>query len=193
MATTETSPDSSDEGPTRLPGDRPWPEDVARMLRVDHAGEYGAARIYDGQLAVMGNRHPAAAHIRRMREQEIAHLERFDTLLNQRQVRPTLLAPLWHVAGFALGAATALAGPRAAMACTAAVEEAIDEHYAAQEQRLDGRDAELHDVVSRFRADENEHRDLAVSHGAEEVPGYPLLAGAIKAGCRLAIGLSKRL
>lgn len=180
-------------GPRYLPGDRPWREDVARMLRVDHAGEYGAARIYDGQLAVMGNRHPAAAEIRRMREQEVRHLQSFDELLNERRVRPTLLAPLWHVAGFALGAATALAGPRAAMACTAAVEEVIDTHYAGQEKALAGHDEALGSMVSAFRADEAEHRDTAIAHGAQDLPAYPLFAGIIKTGCRAAIWLSKRL
>ena len=187
----ETGHEPPIAGPTRLPGDRPWREDVARMLRVDHAGEYGAARIYDGQLAVMGNRHPAAALIRKMREQEARHLASFDRMLLQRRVRPTLLAPLWHVAGFVLGAATALAGPRAAMACTAAVEEAIDDHYARQQAVLDEHDPELRALVDAFRKDEAEHHDIAIAQGARRVPGYPLLAGAIKAGCRLAIRLSK--
>ncbi|RME68008.1 MAG: demethoxyubiquinone hydroxylase family protein [Alphaproteobacteria bacterium] len=191
--TKTAKPEQPDTGPTRLPGDRPWHEDVARMLRVDHAGEYGAARIYDGQLSVMGDRHPAAKIIRRMREQEVRHLETFDRLLDERRVRPTLLTPLWHAAGFALGAATALAGPRTAMACTAAVEEVIDDHYAAQEAALEGHDAELSTVIGNFREDENEHRDLAIRHGARDVPGYPLLAGAIKVGCRLAIWMSKRI
>ncbi len=165
------------------------------MIRVDHAGEFGALRIYEGQLAVLGTRprdRKAVAAIRRMAEQESRHLERFDRLVNERKVRPTALSPLWRVAGFALGAGTALLGARAAMACTAAVEEVIDEHYARQIERLD-EDPELKDAVSEFREDEIAHRDEALAHGAEETPAYRLLSESIKAGCRLAIRLSEKI
>jgi len=170
--------------------------DVAAMIRVDHAGEYGAVRIYEGQLAVLGRNRAnrkAAAAIRRMAGQEQEHLETFDRLINERAVRPTALEPVWHAAGFALGAATALLGEKAAMACTAAVEEVIDAHYAAQVERLGTDDPELKRTIERFRADEIAHRDEAIAHGAEEAPGYRLLSGAIKAGCRLAIKLSERI
>ena len=182
-------------------GRRPAPpgmqasDEAAEMIRVDHAGEYGAVRIYEGQLAVLDARPGArteAAAIRRMAEQEKAHLERFDRLVNERRVRPTALAPLWSVAGFALGAATALMGPKAAMACTAAVEDVIDEHYARQVERLDG-DPELKATVAKFRDDEILHRDEALAHGAEEAPGYRFLSESIKAGCRLAIRLSEKI
>jgi ubiquinone biosynthesis monooxygenase Coq7 len=179
-----------------LPGGRTQEEAIARMVRVDHAGEHGAVKIYEGQLAVFGRspRHAkTAALIRDMAAQEERHLEGFDRVVNERRVRPTLLSPLWSVAGFALGAATALMGEKAAMACTAAVEEAIDEHYARQESLLEGRDPELKAMVSEYRADEAEHRQTALDHGAEETPGYGLLSGAIKAGCRLAIRLSERV
>ncbi|HEY3639437.1 MAG TPA: demethoxyubiquinone hydroxylase family protein [Rhizomicrobium sp.] len=172
----------------------PEGDDVAEMIRVDHAGEYGALRIYEGQLAVLearGDRKTIPA-IRRMAEQEARHLERFDHLVNERNVRPTALSPLWHVAGFALGAGTALLGAKAAMACTAAVEEVIDEHYARQIGRLDG-DSELKQAVSEFREDEIAHRDEALAHGAEEAPAYRLLSETIKAGCRLAIRLSEKI
>ena len=108
-------------------------------------------------------------------------------------MRPTALAPVWHVAGFALGAATALMGEKAAMACTAAVEEVIDEHYAQQIERLDGDPRTERRKSSDFRADEIAHRDEALAHGAEEAPGYRLLSETIKAGCRLAIKLSERI
>ena len=121
----------------RLPGDLDAKAQVQRMIRVDHAGEYGAKRIYDGQLAVL-RRSPAAPTIHRMAEQERRHLARFERLVPERRVRPTLLQPLWHVAGFALGAATAMLGKRAAMACTVAVEEVIDRHYARQIEALGG-------------------------------------------------------
>jgi ubiquinone biosynthesis monooxygenase Coq7 len=162
------------------------------MIRVDHAGEYGADRIYAGQLAVLGERAGGGA-IRRMAEQEKRHLEAFDRLLVERRVRPTVLAPLWHVAGFALGAGTALLGEKAAMACTEAVETVIDEHYGRQLAELGDDEAELRGVIADFRTDEIAHRDLAAAAGAAEAPGYRLLTGTIKAGSRLAIWLSTRL
>jgi len=176
----------------RWPGDPDREALVARMIRVDHAGEYGAKRIYDGQLAVLG-RSPEAAAIRRMAEQEARHLEAFDRLIVARRVRPTLFHPLWHVAGFALGAATALLGERAAMACTVAVEEVIDEHYTRQAEALGEDEAELRATVEEFRGHEREHREVGIAHGARAAPAYPLLSGAIKAASRLAIWLSTRL
>jgi len=178
--------------PARLPGDLPLDERVRRIIRVDHAGEYGAARIYEGQLAVLGRSRDATV-IRRMAEQEKRHLAEFDRLMVERRVRPTLLAPLWHVAGFALGAATALLGTEAAMACTVAVEEVIDDHYARQAAALGPDEPELRATVEEFRHDELEHRDLGLAHGAEETVGYELLTGVVKAGSRLAIWLSERL
>ena len=176
----------------RLPGDRASAETIARMIRVNQAGEYGAARIYDGQLAVLKDS-PAATAVRHMAAQEKRHLERFDTLVAERRVRPTALSPLWHVAGYALGAATALIGERAAMACTVAVEEVIDEHYRHQLETLGEADTGLAAIVADFRAEEIEHRDTALKHGAADAPGYPVLSAAIKAGSRLAIWLSTRI
>jgi 3-demethoxyubiquinol 3-hydroxylase len=167
-------------------------DEIAAMIRVDHAGEYGAVRIYEGQLAVFGARKSRTTDaIRHMAAQEQAHLKRFDTLINERHVRPTALEPVWRVAGFALGAATALLGEKAAMACTEAVEEVIDRHYADQLTRLD--DPELKQTVEAFRADEIAHRDTAIAHGSVEAPGYQLLTETIKTGCRIAIALSTRI
>ena len=163
-----------------------------RMLRVDQAGEYGATRIYQGQLAVMGDRAPHAAEIAAMAEQEAAHRARFDALIAQRGVRPTALQPLWSAAGYALGAATALLGPEAAMACTAAVEEEIDRHYSKQLDELGEDDPVLAATVAEFREDERAHRAAALAAGAERAPAYPLLSGAIRLGCRAAIRLSER-
>jgi len=177
--------------PARLPGDRAV--DSAAMIRVDQAGEYGAARIYAGQLAVMGNRHPFAREIAHMAEQEQRHLKTFDRLVAERRVRPTALQPFWHVAGFALGAATALLGPRAAMACTVAVEEVIDGHYEQQAARLGPEEAKLKADIERFRAEEGEHRDIGLANEAELAPGYRLLSAVIKAGSRAAIWLSTRI
>ncbi len=164
-----------------------------RMLRVDQAGEYGATRIYAGQLAVMGNRAPHASEIAGMAAQEAAHRERFDALLARRGGRPTALQPIWSVAGYMLGAATALIGPKAAMACTAAVEEEIDRHYTQQLDELDGDDPELAGMIDEFRADERAHHAAAIAAGAERAPAYALLSGAIRLGCRMAIRLSERI
>ena len=172
---------------------RPDEKERAAMIRVDQAGEFGATRIYQGQLAVLGGRHPHAAAIAGMAAQEERHRAVFDAMIAARRVRPTLLSPFWHVAGFALGAATALIGPEAAMACTAAVETEIDLHYGAQEDRLGDSDPELRGIIAEFRAEEVEHRDAALEHGAERAPAYPLLSAAIRLGCRAAIRLSERI
>lgn len=164
-----------------------------RMIRVDQAGEYGATRIYAGQLAVMGTRAPLANKVAGMADQERDHLEKFDALIAKRGVRPTALQPVWNAAGYALGAATALIGPEAAMACTAAIEEEIDRHYTRQLDELGADDAELSSLISEFRDDEREHRETALESGAEGAPAYPLLSGAIRLGCRLAIRLSERI
>jgi ubiquinone biosynthesis monooxygenase Coq7 len=177
---------------SRLPGDPTQETSVAQMLRVDHAGEYGAARIYAGQLAVL-RRSDTAPVLREMQTQEQQHLDRFADLIAQRRVRPTAMLPLWHLAGFALGAATAALGERAAMACTVAVEEAIDAHYADQIAALDDSESELRSTLVRFRDDELQHRDIALHHGAEQAPGYRLLSAMIKTGCRLAIRISERV
>ncbi len=179
-------------GEGRLPGDLSPEALVRRMIRVDHAGEYGAVRIYEGQLAILGNS-PAGEAVREMAAQERVHLETFERLMVERRVRPTILSPLWHMAGFVLGAGTALMGARAAMACTVAVEEVIDGHYRRQAERLGKDEAELRAVIEEFRADEVAHRDQALARGARQAPGYRLLSAGVKAGSRLAIWLSERL
>ncbi|NLS27887.1 3-demethoxyubiquinol 3-hydroxylase [Sphingomonas sp. S2M10] len=173
------------------PGDRRESHDA--MVRVDQAGEYGATRIYAGQLAVMGDRSPTARLIAGMAGQEEHHRAFFDALIAKRGVRPTLLQPFWDVAGFGLGVVTAALGPQAAMACTAAVETEIDLHYQQQLAQLGDEDPELRDAVARFRDEEIEHRDTAIASGAESTPGYPVLSALIRAGCRFAIGVSKRI
>lgn len=178
--------------PSYLPGDRKPAVDAARMIRVDQAGEYGATRIYQGQLAVL-RRGRGSQAIREMAEQEQRHLAQFNRLTSERRVRPTALSPLWHMAGYALGAATALLGERAAMACTVAVEEVIDGHYARQAEQLEGSDSELAAAISTARADELAHRDTALAHDATEAPGYELISAAIKTGARIAIWLSERI
>ena len=167
--------------------------DIASMLRVNQAGEYGAKRIYAGQLAVMGDRTLAARSIAHMAEQEERHLSAFDKLLAERGVRPTVLQPFWDVAGFALGAVTAAIGPEAAMACTVAVETEIDRHYSEQLEQIGDRDPALSAMVVDFQADELEHKATALAQGAERAPAYPLMSAAIRFGCRAAIALSKRI
>lgn len=166
--------------------------DIERFLRVDHAGERAAQQIYKGQLAILRN-HSSGAEIQHMMEQEVEHLERFEELLNEREVRPSLLDPLWGAAGFALGVVTAAMGPKAAMACTIAVEEVIGEHYAKQADALDDSEAELLATVSKFRDDELEHRDIAIAHDGREARHYAILRDVIQQGCRTAIKVAEKI
>ena len=170
--------------------------EIAAMIRVDHAGEFGALCIYQGQLAVLARNSRASANteaIRRMAEQERVHFAAFDRMVKERGVRPTALEPFWQAAGYAMGAATALMGEKAAMACTVAVEDVIDEHYAQQIERLGQSEPELKQTIAKFHQDELDHRNEALSHGASEAPAYPLLTAAIRLSCRIAISLSQRL
>lgn len=177
-----------------MPGDALSP-DIASMIRVNHAGEYGAKRIYEGQMAVLGDSPKLKKLISHMAEQEQAHLDYFEKEIAVRQVRPTALHPLWHLTGYALGAVTAKLGPEAAMACTVAVEEVISEHYAEQLELLAGHKSEkkLAAAIKKFKSEEEEHHDIGLKHDAEAAPAYPLLSKAIKAGARLAIAVAKRV
>ena len=175
-----------------LPGDLSKRRRLERLLRVDQAGEFGAKQIYKGQLAVLKGT-ASEAPIAEMAAQEDEHLEAFDEMLNRRGVRPTALTPVWRVAGFALGAGTALLGRRAAMACTVAVEEVIDRHYEAQIEKLGDDEPELRAKLEKYRADEQHHRDVGLEHEAEKTPGYRLLRRAIRRGTKTAIWLSERV
>ena len=177
-----------------LPGDR-VSESIDSMIRVDHAGEYGAKRIYEGQLAVLGRDQKFKKLIEHMAAQEQVHLDFFEKEIAVRQVRPTALYPLWHVTGYALGAVTAKMGAEAAMACTVAVEEVISEHYADQLKTLkkNPREKKLYAAIKKFKAEEEEHHAIGLQHDAEQASGYPLLIKAIKAGARLAIAVAKRV
>lgn len=178
------------------PGQGAMAARLAEILRVDHAGELGAVSIYRGQRAVFGEapRHERiAGQLAEMEAHEALHLARFDRLLTERRVRPTALAPVWRLAGFALGAGTALMGDKAAHACTEAVETVIEEHYAGQVAEIAGREPELAAELERFRQEELAHRDLAVQEGAREAPGYGLLSAIIRTGCRAAIKISEKL
>ncbi len=182
--------------PSRLPGDPDPRERIARIIRVNQAGEFGAKRIYQGQLAVLGDTADGPL-LRDMLAQEEKHLARFNTLVAEKGVRPTALEPLWNVAGFALGAATAALGREAAHACTVAVEDVIGEHYAEQAEDLarepTAETTALKETIVDFRDDELRHRAQSLAAGAERAPAYPVLTGAVKAATRLAIWLSTRI
>ena len=187
----------SDGTSVPLPGKRRDPGRIEEMIRVDHAGEYGAVAIYRGQRAIFRNLpHKAriANQLEEMEADEQHHLDAFDDLLARHRARPTALAPIWNVAGHALGAATALIGERAAHACTEAVESVIEQHYADQvtELRAMGEDG-LADTFHQFREEEIAHRDLAVEEGAREAVGYPMLSAFIKAGCRTVIRIAEKI
>lgn len=175
----------------RIPNDLTRDQLIARYIRVNQAGELGAIRIYEGQRAILG-RGKHGPLLKHMAEQEQVHYDTFSNLISQRQTRPTVFHPIWHVAGFLVGAGSALLGEKGAMACTVAVEEAIDEHYAAQRDTLGEDDKELRDTIEKFRLEELEHRDIGLENGAEEAIAYPLLYRAIKQGCKTAIWLSER-
>lgn len=162
------------------------------MIRVNHAGEFGAVRIYDGQIAILWASASGRA-LFQMRAQEREHLGRFADAMAERTVRPTALLPVWHFAGFALGAVTAMMGEAAAMACTEAVEDTVVEHYNGQLVALEGREPVLSATIARIRDEEQEHGDHAVEAGAHDAPGYRLLYGLIRTGCRAAIAVSKRI
>jgi ubiquinone biosynthesis monooxygenase Coq7 len=179
-----------------MPGQSAKQRRLAEMIRVDHAGEYGAVQIYRGQQAVFGrseSKARAARIIADMEAGEQDHLKTFDRLLAERGVRPTLMAPVWRVAGFGLGAVTALMGETAAHACTEAVEDVIEEHYGRQSRALEGVDRELKTVVDQFREDEIGHKQTAIEQGARNAPGYSVLSAVIKSGCRAAIRISEKI
>ena len=183
-------------GPLPRPGLGASRRRRAEILRVDHAGEYGAVHIYRAQRAVFEGRQrkaAIAADMAEMQAQEAVHLARFDALLNAERVRPTVLIPLWRLAAIALGTGTALLGEKAAHACTEAVEDVIEKHYADQIAELSDSDPELAAELTVFRDEELAHHDHAIDHGSREAPAYRLLSAVIKAGCRAAIKVSERV
>lgn len=165
---------------------------MAEMIRVDHAGEYAALEIYKGQLAVLGNT-PIASELKEMLANEQHHYDTFSRLMVEHQVRPTVMLPLWKVLSFGLGAVSALAGRKPAMAVTDAVEEVIGEHYNEQLQKLGDRKPELKKIIAEFRDDELHHQNTAIDHGAKQAPLYRLMSQIIKTGCRVAIKVSEKI
>ena len=168
-------------------------EILEEIIRVDHAGEYGATRIYDGQIAIFGKHSKIGKTIQHMADQEQEHIEKFNDLIREHRIRPTALLPLWNIAGFTLGAATALMGEKAAMACTVAVEKVIGEHYQKQQSLLEDDHKELKRTISKFEKDELEHHDIGIAHDAEQAPVYSVLSKFIEIGCKTAIKVSKKI
>jgi ubiquinone biosynthesis monooxygenase Coq7 len=167
----------------------PNAETLEQMLRVDHAGEYGANRIYEGQLMVLKNSR-LRGEIEHMLQQEQEHLKKFDELLVANKVRPSVFMPFWHVAGVGLGVISGLLGEKAAMAATVAVESVIDGHYAEQLKTID--DPELKATISKFRDEEIEHKNKGLEYGAQDMKGYELFTNMIKIGAKASIWLAKR-
>lgn len=174
-----------------LAGDPSTRAALARMMRVNQAGEYGAQRIYAGQLVVLGDS-DVGEELRHMAAQENEHLQAFNDLVVAEHVRPTVLQPVWHVAGFALGALTAALGKEAAMACTVAVEEVIIEHYDAQLAVLKKTHPDIAKLVQKFKDEEDEHRRIGLHFDAEQAPAYGAMRRAIRGASKLAIWLSER-
>ena len=168
-------------------------EVLEEIIRVDHAGEYGATKIYDGQIAIFGKSSKLGKTIQHMADQEQEHIDKFNELILEHRVRPTALLPLWNVAGYALGASTALMGEKAAMACTVAVEKVIGEHYQEQLELLGDDHKDLKKTISKFRDDEHEHHDIGIQHDAENAPGYKIMSKVIEFGCKTAIAISKKI
>ena len=166
---------------------------LEEIIRVDHAGEYGATRIYDGQIAVFGKNSKIGKTIQHMADQEQEHIQKFEELIVKNRVRPTALIPVWNVAGYALGVSTALLGEKAAMACTVAVETVIGNHYGEQLSLLEDDQKELKKTIKKFKADELEHHDIGIAHDAEKTPGYKVLSKVIELGCKTAIEISKKI
>ncbi|MFZ4541867.1 MAG: demethoxyubiquinone hydroxylase family protein [Rickettsiales bacterium] len=174
-----------------LPGDFTPRNRNAAALRIDHAGEYGATRIYAGQLAMLKN-HACASELKHMAAQEDIHLAAFNKLLPEHKVRPTALLPIWHIGGWLLGATTALLGAKAAMACTVAVEEVITQHY--NEQLNNGTvDTSIAPTIAKFRDEEMEHHAIGLKNDAEDAPLYASLTATVRGICRAAIWLSGRI
>eukprot|EP00761_Pharyngomonas_kirbyi_P013653 gb/GECH01013682.1/.p1 GENE.gb/GECH01013682.1/~~gb/GECH01013682.1/.p1 ORF type:complete len:212 (+),score=59.61 gb/GECH01013682.1/:1-636(+) len=179
------------ESSTSKPISKEQKDKIDSMIRVNQAGELGAVRICQGQLAVLGK----DESVKEILEQEKEHFSRFNKYVADRKVRPTVFHPIWNVAGVALGAGTAMLGREAAMACHAAVEDVISEHYNDQLRDLNETevsDEELKKTVKQFRDEELGHYHIGIEQGAEKATGYDTLYGAIQTGCRVAIWLSKR-
>lgn len=171
---------------------------LEEIIRVDQAGEFGAKVIYQGQidaLRLKGADKETLDLVKHMKEQEDEHFDYFNDKIKKEKVRPTAMYPIWKVGGYALGFLTALVDKRAAMTCTTAVEEVIDEHYQEQLDYLEkeGGNEELKTKIKKFRDEELEHRDIGYDHDAKELPYFKPLSSLIKATTKFAIAVSKKI
>ena len=169
---------------------------LEEIIRVDHAGERGAIKIYEGQLLALKTikkDNDLLGKIENMKEQEKVHLKYFENEIQKRNIKPTYFLPLWDLAGVALGFGTAIMGKKAAMLCTASVEEVIDEHYASQINNLGNDENDLKEKIIQFRSDELDHKDMAYEEGATKEGLYSFLDKLIKTGSKLAIKISKKI
>lgn len=170
-------------------------EDIlSEFIRVNHSGEYGAVRIYRGQIDTKAADMSLLKH---MYDQELEHLDFFEQEMKRNRVRPSIMLPFWHFGGYFLGFVSGVFGKKAAMLCTEAVEEVIDAHYLEQihylSEKSDERSESLCEKIKEFRQDEIDHKNIATANGSGEVPFFNFLSGSVKALCRLAIALSKRI
>ncbi len=172
------------------------PTHIEAMLRVNQAGEYGAVRIYKGQMDTL-KKSPEHKTLADMKEQEEIHLQTFNEIIVENNVRPTLLTPLWHIGGYLMGAVTGLMGEKAAHACTEAVENVIEEHYTSQVEALKNdphpRAREFADLFEQFKEEEIAHKNLAIQKGASEAPFYKTLIHVVSFISKTAIALSKKI
>ena len=169
---------------------------LEEIIRVDHAGERGAIKIYEGQLLALKTfkqDEDLKKQIEEMKEQEKEHYEFFDQEIQKRNIKPTKLLPVWDLLGITLGFGTAMLGKKAAMLCTASVEEVIDGHYKSQTYKLEDDEKELKSKINKFRDDELAHKDIAYESGATKEGFYGLLDKVIKTSSRLAIKISEKI
>jgi ubiquinone biosynthesis monooxygenase Coq7 len=169
---------------------------IEEFIRVDHAGERGAVKIYEGQLLALNTLvkdEKLKKTIEEMKVHEKEHCEFFEKEIKKRNIKPTKLLPLWDLLGVTLGFGSTLLGKKAAMLCTASVEEVIDKHYQNQIDQLDKSEKELKNNIIKFREDELHHKDIAYEKGATKKGCYSILDKVIKTGSKIAINISEKI
>ena len=169
---------------------------VEEFIRVDHAGERGAVKIYEGQLLALNTfvkDENLKKTIEEMKVHETEHCEFFENEIKKRDIKPTKFLPLWDLLGVGLGFGSTILGKKAAMLCTASVEEVIDKHYQSQINQLEDDEKKLREKIKKFRADELEHKDIAYEHGATKKGLYSLMDKIIKTGSKIAINISEKI
>ena len=169
---------------------------LEEFIRVDHAGERGAIKIYEGQLLALKTfkKDPELLKlVEEMREHEQEHSDFFENEIRERNIKPTKFLPLWDLLGVGLGFGSTILGKKAAMLCTASVEEVIDKHYQSQIDQLQDDEKKLREKIKKFRADELEHKDIAYEHGATKKALYSVMDKIIKTGSKIAINISEKI